>query len=275
MKRKKTGTASFKRWKRRLIGLSILCGLIYFANFMYSNLYAMVINYASKQTINIATLIIKEAIGQSELVSFNVEDMIHFEENDEGYVSSVYINTPQLNRLLVSATHQVEEKLLLVESGDLSELGLDAIYGGPYEDGILLSVPLMAALNLSLFHEYGPRLPVSSKVIGNAVTDIVTDVKPYGINNALLEISLKVTVRMKVSLPFKSDETMISVKSPIVIKMITGQTPQYYYIGSSSSDSPMSPFTNESGKTNDSPIKEPNLTLDPEIGNGVEDSLLP
>lgn len=230
-------------------------------------------NYASKQTINIATLIIKEAIGQSELVNFNVDDVIHFEENDEGYVSSVYINTPELNRLLVSATHQVEEKLLLVESGDLSELGLDAIYGGPYEDGVLLSVPLMAAFNLSLFHEYGPRFPVSAKLIGNAVTDIETDVKPYGINNAMLEISLKVTVRMKVTLPFKSDETMVSVSSPIVIKMITGQTPQYYYIGSSSA-SPLSPFTNESGKTNESQTPAPSASPEQGVENGMENILL-
>ncbi len=256
-----------------MIALSIVLGLVYLAHFMYSNLYAIVMNYASKQTINIATLIIKEAIGQSELVSFNVEDVIHFEENDKGYVSSVYINTPELNRLLVSATHQVEEKLLLVESGDLSELGLDAIYGGPYEDGVLLSVPLTAALNLSLFHEYGPRFPVSAKVIGNAVTDIVTDVKPYGINNAMLEISLKVTVRMKVTLPFKSDETMVSVASPIVIKMITGQTPEYYYIGSSSA-SPLSPFTNESGKTNESQTQVPDASPEQGVENGMENILL-
>lgn len=272
-RRKKKSNLSLNKWKRRLFALSIVLGLGYLVYFMYSNIYTIVMNYASKQTINIATLIIKEAIGQSELVNFNVEDVVHFEENDEGYVSSVYINTPELNRLLVSATHQVEEKLLLVESGDLSELGLDAIYGGPYEDGVLLSVPLMAAFNLSLFHEYGPRFPVSAKLIGNAVTDIETDVKPYGINNAMLEISLKVTVRMKVTLPFKSDETMVSVSSPIVIKMITGQTPQYYYIGSSSA-SPLSPFTNESGKTNESQTPAPSASPEQGVENGMENILL-
>lgn len=272
-RRKKKSNLSLNKWKRRLFALSIVLGLGYLVYFMYSNIYTIVMNYASKQTINIATLIIKEAIGQSELVNFNVDDVIHFEENDEGYVSSVYINTPELNRLLVSATHQVEEKLLLVESGDLSELGLDAIYGGPYEDGVLLSVPLMAAFNLSLFHEYGPRFPVSAKLIGNAVTDIETDVKPYGINNAMLEISLKVTVRMKVTLPFKSDETMVSVSSPIVIKMITGQTPQYYYIGSSSA-SPLSPFTNESGKTNESQTPAPSASPEQGVENGMENVLL-
>ncbi len=271
LRRRKKPTNFFKRWKRRFIAILIIGGLIYLGNFTYSNIYTIVMNYASRQTINIATLIIKEGISQSELVSFKVEDIIHFEENDEGYVSSIYINTPELNRLLVSATHQVEEKLLLVENGDLSELGLDAIYGGPYEDGVLLSVPLTAAFNLSLFHEYGPRFPVSAKIIGNAVTDIETNVEPYGINNAMLEILLKVTVKLKVTLPFKSDESTVTVSSPLVIKMITGETPQYYYIGSSSA-SPLSPFTNESGKTNET--KEPSTSPEQSVQNGMENILL-
>ena len=272
-RRRKKTTNYFKKWKRRVIAMVIIGGFIYTAHFVYSNIYTIVMSYASKQTVNIATLIIKEAIGSSDLVSFKVEDVIHFEENDEGYVSSVYINTPELNRLLVSATHQVEEKLLLVENGDLSELGLDAIYGGPYEDGILLSVPLMAAFNLSLFHEYGPRFPVSAKIIGNAVTDIETGVQQYGINNAMLEILLKVTVRLKVTLPFQSEETTVTVSSPLVIKMITGQTPQYYYIGSSSA-SPLSPFTNESGKTNETQTPTPNASPEQSVQNGMENILL-
>ncbi|MDE5977645.1 MAG: sporulation protein YunB [Turicibacter sp.] len=271
--KRKRKSSFLKKLKRRLIAVSILVGLGYGTYFVYHNIYALVLSYASKQTINIATLIIKEAIGNSELVSFAVEDVISFKENEEGYVSSVYINTPLLNRLLVSATQQVEEKLLLVESGDLSELGLDAIYGGPYEEGVLTSVPLTAALNLSLFHEYGPSFPVSAKLIGNAETDIETAVQPYGINNAMLEISLKVTVRLKVSLPFKSEESTITVKSPIVIKMVTGQTPEYYYIGNTTnSTTPLSPFSKESGGTVEG--KTPSLSPDQSVKNGMENILL-
>lgn len=85
----------------------------------------MVVDYASTQTVNLATLMIKEAVGNSDLVSFNIDEVIRFKENKEGYVNQVYINTPKLNQLLVSASQEIEEKLLLVESGDLSELGLD------------------------------------------------------------------------------------------------------------------------------------------------------
>lgn len=269
-KKRRKSNDWFKKIKRRLMTIFIIGGLIYSAYFVYNNIYVLVMDYASKQTVNLATLIIKEAIGDSKLVSFQAEDIIHFEEDDQGYVSSVYINTPELNRLLVSATHEVEEKLLLVESGDLSELGLETIYGGPYEEGVLFSVPLTSALNLSLFHEYGPRFPVSANVIGNAETDIETKVEPYGINNAMLQILVKVTVKLNVNLPFKSNERIVSVKSPLVIKMITGQVPEYYYIGSSSA-SPLSPFTNESGDIDEN---KPDASPEQSVEEGMENLLL-
>ena len=273
-RRKRSGKRKsnfLKKWKRRLIGIGVIGGLVYGAYFVYHNVYAIVVDYASVQTVNLASLIIKEAVGNSELVSFDIDDVIRFNENKEGYVSQVYINTPKLNQLLVSTSQEVEEKLLLVESGDLSELGLDSIYGGPYEDGVLLTVPLTAALNLSLLHEYGPRFPVSATVMGNAQTDIKTNVKPYGINSAMLEILLTVSVRLKVGLPLKSEETVVNVSTPLVIKMISGEIPEYYYIGSSSSTTPLSPFTNLAGETG---AKKPSASPDQSVKDGMENILL-
>lgn len=274
-RRKKRYHINLKKWKTIFIICMILWGIVVGLKFMYQSVFPVVMGYAKTQTINIATLVIKEGIGKSDLVSFKMDDVIKFQEKDDGTVSSILVNTPALNRLLVSTTQQIEEKLLLVETGDLSELGLDAIYGGPYEDGVLINVPLAAAFNLSLFHDIGPKFPVTAKINGSAVTDIATEVRPYGINNALLEILLKVTVSMYVGLPFKSEEVTVTVSTPLVLKMITGDIPQYYYIGSSSA-SPLSPFTNESGKTpqSSSTTPAPNASPDQSVESGLENILL-
>lgn len=276
-RRRKRIYIDLKKWRR--IGILILIGwgICFSLRFMYQNLYPVVMSYAKAQTVNIATLIIKEGIAQSDLVNFKIDDVIKFQETDEGLVSSIVVNTPILNRLLVSTTQQIEEKLLLVESGDLTELGLDAIYGGPYADGVLINVPWAAAFNLSLFHNIGPSFPVTVKINGSAVSDIVTEVKPYGINNALLEILLKVDVKLEVLLPFKSDEVTVSVSSPLVLKMITGQTPQYYYIGNSTA-SPINPMTGgTSGQTttpNSNSSTAPNTSPEQNVTEGMENILL-
>ena len=245
--------------------------------FMYLNVYPVIMTYAKAQTTNITTLIIKEGIAQSELVHFKIDDVIQFKENDDGLVSSIIVNTPILNRLLVSTTQEIEEKLLLVESGDLSELGLDAIYGGPYEDGVLMNIPWTTAFNLSLFHDIGPSFPVTVKLNGSAVSDIVTEVEEYGINNALLEILLKVDVKLEVLLPFKSDEVHVTVKSPLVLKMITGQTPEYYYIGNSSASTanPLIDELHNPSYNSDDRVPAPNVSPEQSVEEGMENLLLP
>lgn len=135
---------------------------------------------------------------------------------------------------------------------------------------------MAAAFNLSLFHDIGPSFPVSVKLNGSTVTDIVTEVKPYGINNALLEILLKVDVKLEVLLPFKSDEVTVSVSSPLVLKMITGQTPQYYYIGNSSA-SPMNPIsgsTDTSSSNSNTQTPVPNPSPEQSVAEGMENLLL-
>ena len=76
---------------------------------------------------------------------------------------------------------------------------------------------------------------------------------------------------MKVNLDYyKSNESIVSVTSPLVIKMITGQVPEYYYIGSSSA-SPLSPFTNESGEIDGN---KPDASPEQGVEEGMENLLL-
>ena len=67
----------------------------------------------------------------------------------------------------------------------------------------------------------------------------------------------------------------VTVSSPLVLKMITGDIPQYYYIGSSLT-SPLSPFTNESGKNpqSGSTIPAPDASPEQSVESGMENILL-
>lgn len=215
---------NFRKWKRVAFICLVFWGIFSLLAFMYRNVYSVVMDYAATQTINIATLVIKEGIARSDLSTYDVEDLVAFTDNS-------IINTPLLNHLLVSTTQQVEEVLLLVEAGDLSALGLEHLEAGPFRDGVLFEAPWSAAFNLTLFHDIGPRFPVRARMVGNAVSDIETHIIPYGINNALLEIVLNIQINMHVILPFQSEEVTVSVTSPLVIKMIEGEVPHFFFSG--------------------------------------------
>ena len=66
-------------------------------------------------------------------------------------------------------------------------------------------------------------------LIGDVITDVDTNLKSYGINNALVNIDVNVTVSIKVILPFKSNTISTTTNIPIAMKLIQGEVPNYYY----------------------------------------------
>ena len=218
---------NFKKWKRIIIFGIILWCIIQFFSFMYRNVYSVVMDYAATQTVNIATLVIHEGIARSNLATYSVEDFILFNEIGNSHS----INTPLINHLRVNITQEIEEILLLVESGNLGVLGLDHIQEGPLRDGVLIEVPWAAAFNLTLFHEIGPRTPVRASIIGNAISDIEMERTPFGINNVLLEMMLNVEVNLHVAMPFRSENKTVNVSIPLVTTTIQGDIPEIFLGG--------------------------------------------
>ena len=88
-RRRKRYYINLKKWRR--IGIAVLVGWgIYVSlTFMYQNLYPVVMTYAKAQTTNIATLIIKEGIAQSELVNFKIDEVIKFSEVSQDIIHAV------------------------------------------------------------------------------------------------------------------------------------------------------------------------------------------
>ena len=56
--------------------------------------------------------------------------------------------------------------------------------------------------------------------------------KNYGINNAIVQVSVKVTVSEKVIFPYETSQIKIESNIPIAMKLIQGNVPSYYFTGS-------------------------------------------
>ena len=248
-KKRKKNQGQVKRWVIIILSVMMIAGIVKYTS---SQIYPFVMSYAKNHLTNIATLVIKQSIAESDIVTFDMKEAIMFDENEKGEVSNIIVNTPLINHLLVTTSQNIEEKLLYVEEGRFSELGITFLDDGPLKDGVSLEVPLLAAFNLAVSQDVGPQIPVHIDVIGNTETDIVTNVKTYGINNALLEILLDIKVKMQVQLPFQSELLSVNVHSPLIVKLITGPIPEYYYIGNSSA-SPFTPMPENESAPNPSP----------------------
>lgn len=70
--------------------------------------------------------------------------------------------------------------------------------------------------------------PGRFNLIGDAFTDVKTKIKPYGINNALIDISIFVEIKVKVIIPFASKTAVVTNNVPVSIKAVQGEVPQFY-----------------------------------------------
>ena len=60
---------------------------------------------------------------------------------------------------------------------------------------------------------------------------MITVIKPYGINNALIEVSIKIEIEQQILLPLVSRRIKVDTNIPVALKIIPGKVPDYYYQG--------------------------------------------
>ena len=90
------------------------------------------------------------------------------------------------------------------------------------KDNIVTEVPIFASTNNIFLENLGPKIPIKLRLDGNVITSLETDVKEYGFNSALIEISIKVEANTEVVLPFNTKKEKIVNVIPISIKIVQG-----------------------------------------------------
>ena len=94
--------------------------------------------------------------------------------------------------------------------------------------GIMIEVPFFLNSNWSLLTNLGPRIPVKIELIGSVKTNIKTNVKNYGINNALVEIYSVTTININIVTPGKSQDYILDYDILLDTKLVEGRVPYLY-----------------------------------------------
>ena len=128
-----------------------------------------------------------------------------------------------VNNITNKISDTCEDNLRKIEEEKYDEIKKEFNIGEEY-----FLVPSGVFFGNSLLSNIGPKIPINLKMIGNVNSEIVTDVKEYGINNSLITISLEIKVELMVILPLSSESVLVSNHIPIVIKLIQGKVPHIY-----------------------------------------------
>lgn len=210
-----------------LIAILLIVTTVLLFNYIGKHVTPVILNYAEKHAKKVAVLVISQAVSEEVLNNFNDQDL--FIDNESG----IQYDTGKIMKLLRNVAVNVRGYLKKMEKGELEEIGISNteyfnVSDKKLKNGVIYEVPSGIIFNNGLLANIGPKIPVKLSFVGDIVIDLVKDIKEFGINNAVIEISVYIKVTEQVILPFSSNQIEVETTIPLTIKVFKGDVPGYY-----------------------------------------------
>lgn len=215
-----------------LISLIILSFSIslYFTFIIGKGLEKIIINYATVETERIANVILNEIVSL-ENTNFD-SNFFEISRDKDGNIELINFDSKITNQLLKEINKKAMERLNSLEKGDTTDLELsDSLKGTRLkflDDGVVCDIPLGVLFHNSLIVNLTASIPIRFSFVGTVSSNLATNVKEYGFNNALIEVGIEVTIKEKITMPHSAKSIPIKTKINLVTQIIQGSVPEYY-----------------------------------------------
>lgn len=202
---------------------------LYILNIFSKKAIPILMDYSKVEVKKIATTLINNAVINEVAKNITIDDLFIIKYSDEGKIISMDVNSKTTNNLLIKSNMEVEKYFKYLEKGEISKLNLIGVEIESDKKGVIFEVPTGIIFNNVFLNNLFPKIPVRLNLVESVFSRISTEVEDYGINNAIFKVNINITVDLKVVLPFISDTTELVVNIPIIIKIIEGEVPSYYF----------------------------------------------
>lgn len=205
-------------------------------NFINNKVTPVLMNYAEMELKKFSTLVINKAISKQLSDDMDITELFLITKDSTGEIKTIDFNPLIVNKLLTLITNTVQLNLKKIEEGNVEELNIPDSVTIDYDEaklkkGIIFEIPSGIVFNNAMLSNIGPKIPVKLNLVGDIVSNVNTRVTNYGINNALIEVSINMSVTEQVILPFASKKITVENNIPVAIKLIQGRIPNYYFNG--------------------------------------------
>lgn len=217
----------FKK-KFLLIFLLLVITISLSVSFLGRTIEKKISGYVYDEVNKTSKMLIRDILNEEFINNLDLDNLFIIEKNSFGEIELIDFDITKVNMVLGVVSDEVVEQFKDFNNGDSFDHYYSSNLIDKYEDGIMLSVPLGVLFSNPIFTNVGPRIPIRLKFSGQVEADVITSVKQYGINSVLLEMSIEITVREKISFPFSSDYIDVSLTLPLVIELISGKVPENY-----------------------------------------------
>lgn len=222
----------FKTRKKHKISSSIIIiiGLIFFLTII---IYRSYTKTASLKLKEISFIKINEFLDSflSNNINYDLlkddllKDIIVINKNSENEILYVNYDLEQAYYALEVVTQELETKIDELENGLINTSSNNIINS---KKGIMLSIPLFINSNNFFLSNLGPNIYVPIKFVGSLLTNIKTKITDYGLNNALVEIYVTISIKSNLISPLVSDYIKTDYDCLIASSIINGRVPSIY-----------------------------------------------
>lgn len=227
----------FHKRKSNILLFSLLflfISIILSLYFISARITPGLMEYAELQAKKFVTLLINSAVTESIGEDLEADSLFLITKDVNGEIRSIDLDPIKVNRLLSNTTNSIQVNLQHIERGEVDKLTLmdDVLKDYNPNDlkkGVIGNIPTGVIFHNALLSNLGPKFPIRIKIMGDIITNIKTKVTNYGINNAVVEVSIQVDVNTQAILPFSSKVIKVSSDIPLTIKLIQGNVPSYYF----------------------------------------------
>ena len=216
--------------------IAVLIGVVFLLNVINERFTPILLETAELEIGKFSTIVINKAIAQVLDDKINTDELFDTIVNNSGEIQTIDFNPIIVNQVLNIATSVVQNNLKLLEEGDLDTIGIydmdlpeDRIED--LKKGIITKIPIGTITKNSILSNLGPEMPIRLHYIGDVNSNITTKITQYGINNAMVEIGVKLQITAQIILPFTTEKMTLECDIPLAIKMIQGSVPNYYGSG--------------------------------------------
>ena len=213
-----------RRYKKKKIGsyfsreiIIIIISLIsafWVINYFNNSVNKILLPYAEAKTRKYVSTIINNS---TEGINFN-EELFVINKDDNNEIKMITYNSYEVTKLTNIITQNIQNNFDKLENKNVEK----------NDDFIIEEIPIGTIFNNILLRNIGPRIKLRIDIVGDVLTELQTEVKPYGINNALVEVKVFIDSTARVVLPFVSKEIKITNVVPISINIVNGSIPEAY-----------------------------------------------
>lgn len=214
---------------KKIIILIIIVSLLTFCISTY-NMYTSILSplkkYGEMEIERLNQLIVTHSKFTNEK---QYTDLVIIEK-DNDQISLIDFDMVKVNTLANSIVLDIENTYASIEEGNYKASD-SSYYERRIEEvskkGIISEVGIGTLLNKPFFF-LAPKIKIKYKSLSSVSSNIIKDIQNYGINHIMIQLSIKITIKLKMIYPFFEQYHSHDIEIPILLEIIEGQVPVVY-----------------------------------------------